>query len=691
MKKGQVFKILGLAISVTTLLSACAANPKILPNETKQMPKSADSVTDVSHLTVDQRSQLYYSILLAQLAEKKQLLDIAQSNFQDALFKTQSPELAGHSTKIALFQKDYPAAEQALSIWQKSDPNSIAPKQIALLIALHKNQNEKAYQQLLSIYQAKEQVATTLNTSNGQPLISSVLSNNELETGLKELLQLAYWKTPDVSGLESQLTGMANLLERYNQEQTNSRYLAITQTAEAFLHLKSRSPLSKLERVHRLLDGVIEQNPNFVGAIETKVQALALLSEQSSVDYLQAILNEQALSKAQITKLANLAYKQKDFDSAIVGFKRILEVEPDNSEVQFLLAGSYFGNKQYEQSAELFYQLALDDYRKEASAFYCGDSAERVEDTVKGLTCFEMVAVGKYFLEARQRMATIYANQEMYKVGAQSLEKAQSLVDFNERQLLLKYEVNYLIEHQQYQLARKRLETAIQLEPHNGTIYYLQLVLADKTLKRPQFLNKVKELQQQAPDQELRKEVTFSAVSILTNQQAHQAVFDLLDQEVTAFPRDGQLLYARALANEPLKRYDRLEQDLRLLLSFEPDNHNAQNALGYTLADLNKNLPEAQKLIESAYEADPDNDAILDSMGWIQYRLGNLSQALKYIQQSYDKAPVPEIAAHLGEILWQLGQHEKAKTVWQKALQQEPNNPYIRDTLARFPEANLTP
>ncbi len=672
---------------IATLLSACATNPKILPNEKPIDSTKTESVTNISHLSTDQRSQLYYSILLAKLAENKQLLDIAQSNYQDALVKTKSPELAGHSTKIALFQKDYLAAEQALAIWQSSKPDSSAPKQIALLIALHQNQPQEAYQQLIAIYPHEDNSLNDVTDSFSK----KPLSINELELGLKELLKLAYWKTPDVSSLENQVLGIAELLQRYNQENLNSNYLAITKTSEAFLHLKSRSPLNKLERIHLLLDQVIDKNPSFIGAIKIKAQALALLSEQKSAEFLQKIITEQALTKPQITKLANLAYQQKDFDSAIAGYNRVLAAEPDNSEAQFLLAGSYFGDKQYQQSAKLFYQLAIDDYRKGASAFYCGDSSERVKDIVKSLSCFEMVPVGQYFLEARQRMATIYANQEMYQVGAQSLEKGQSLVDFNQRQLLLNYEINYLLEHQQYVLARQRLESAIELNPHNGTIYYLQLVLADKTLSRKGFLAKVIHLQEQASDSELRKEVTFSAVNILTNKQAHQAVYDLLDKEVKLAPQELDLLYSRALANEPLKRFDRLEQDLRHLLSIDPEHIDAQNALGYTLADINKNLQEAKELIESAFQKEPENDAILDSMGWVQYRLGNLPEALKYIQMSYDKAPVPEIAAHLGEVLWQLGELEKAKVVWQKALQQAPHNPYILDTLARFPEAGLSP
>ena len=627
MRKGHIIGF----IFTGFLISACTTNPKILPAESTQVKNRVASVTDVSELSADQRSQLYYSILLARLAEKQQLLDIAQSNYQDALAKTQSPKLAGHSIKIALQQKDYQAANQALSIWQKNAPASNSPKKIALLIALHKRQPEQALEELVAIFPPK------LDATEVNPV-----SELELDKHFKEILSFAYSKTLDGKDLEQQLIGVASLLELYNDQYPNSPYACSTQTAEAFLKLKSRSPLSQLTRIHKLLDQVIEAKPKFNAAITTKVQALALTSDNKSQAFLKQILKNQSLNKSQVMELSNLAYRQKDYDSAAIGFKRVLDSEPDNSEAQFLLAGSYFANKDYETASDLFYQLAIDDYRKAASAFYCGDAAERHEDIVKSLSCLEMVPFSQYFLEARQRMATIYANQEMYKVGAESLEKAQSLVDFNQRQMLLKYEVNYLLEYQQFELAKQRLESAIQLDPNNGTIYYLQLLLADKTLNQTGFLAKVKQLQSQAPDIKLRKEVTFSAVGLLTDKKAYQLVFELLDREYQLSAQDLEILYARALSNEPLNRYDRLEKDLRLLLSIDPEHHNAKNALGYTLADLNKNLEEAKLLIEAAYEAEPENDAILDSMGWVQYRLGNLPAALKYIQMSYDKAPVPE-------------------------------------------------
>ncbi len=673
-------------ICALLLLSGCASAPKLLPNEKLTTPTQTSSKADISHLDPEQRSQLYYSILLANLAEKKQLFDIAQNNYQDALDKTKSSALASNSTRIALLQKNYPVAEKALEVWQQNAPLSTGPKKIGLLIALHQNQTEKAYQLLGTIITKLKTEARHIDDPE-KPLTPS-----ELDNQFKQLLQLAYYKTPDTLEFEKQVSSFGELLNRFNQEQTVTNDVwAITMAAEAFIQLKSRSPLSKLNRIHQLLDKSLSLRPDFIGAIETKAQALALISEEKSAEFLTEILQHQALSKTQVSNLANVVYKQNNFRTAVIGFRRILDAEPDNQQVKFLLAGSLYGNKEYQAASDLFWQLSLDDFRKPASSFYCADAAERIKDEVRSLSCYEMVPVGKYFMQARHRIAEIFANKAMYAEGAKSLQKAQTLVDFNQRQQLLKYEVNYLLENEQFALARQRLDSAIQLEPHNGTIYYLQLLLADKTLPESNFLQKVQQLQAQAPDTELRKQVTYGALELLTKRKKHLLIYQLLDREVSLYPKDPELLYSRALANQPLKRFDWLERDLRQLLNFDPDNIDAKNALGYTLADQNRNLDEALILIEQAYQAKPDNDAILDSMGWVHYRLGNLQKALNFITLSYQKAPVPEIAAHLGEILWQLGEQEKARQVWQKALQQEPQNQYILDTLARFPEADLTP
>ena len=144
------------------------------------------------------------------------------------------------------------------------------------------------------------------------------------------------------------------------------------------------------------------------------------------------------------------------------------------------------------------------------------------------------------------------------------------------------------------------------------------------------------------------------------------------------------LLYARAMAAEKTGRLDLLEKDLRSILEREPDHAQALNALGYTLADATDRHAEAYDLIRKALELRPNDFYILDSMGWVLYRLGRLDEAIDYLRKALNIRQDPEIAAHLGEVLWVRGEREQAKEVWETALQQTPEDTRLLDVIERF-------
>jgi Flp pilus assembly protein TadD len=131
-------------------------------------------------------------------------------------------------------------------------------------------------------------------------------------------------------------------------------------------------------------------------------------------------------------------------------------------------------------------------------------------------------------------------------------------------------------------------------------------------------------------------------------------------------------------------KFDVMEHELRKLIQLKPDMGHAYNALGYSLADRNERLDEAQKLIEKALVLSPDDYFILDSMGWVKYRRGQLAQALDYLKRAYAAQPDPEVAAHLGEVLWQQGKHEEAVKTWEEALQAHPENETLQKTAKKF-------
>ena len=171
---------------------------------------------------------------------------------------------------------------------------------------------------------------------------------------------------------------------------------------------------------------------------------------------------------------------------------------------------------------------------------------------------------------------------------------------------------------------------------------------------------------------------------ILLEDRRQQQAFDYLNEALHDLPGHEDLLYARGLLAAELNYLDVVEMDLRLLLERDPANAHALNALGYTLADRTERYEEAMGLIERALALRPDDPYIIDSMGWVHYRLGNNDESLKHLRIAYMARGDVEIAAHLGEVLWQSGLVDEANTVWDEALESQPDNPILVETLERL-------
>lgn len=190
--------------------------------------------------------------------------------------------------------------------------------------------------------------------------------------------------------------------------------------------------------------------------------------------------------------------------------------------------------------------------------------------------------------------------------------------------------------------------------------------------------------QASAADTQQRVQLTQAEAQLLREANQYQAAFDLLGQALEKMPNAPDLLYDHALAAEKVNRLDVLESNLKKLIELRPDNAQAYNALGYTLADRNQRIDEAYGLIETALKLAPDDPFILDSMGWVLYRMGRGKEALDYVQRAYQQRPDPEIAAHLGELLWSLGRRDEARKVWGESLKDNPGNEVLQATVKRF-------
>ena len=191
---------------------------------------------------------------------------------------------------------------------------------------------------------------------------------------------------------------------------------------------------------------------------------------------------------------------------------------------------------------------------------------------------------------------------------------------------------------------------------------------------------------QQLPTQnnQQRVQIIQAEALLLREAKAYQAAYDLLTRSLEKLPNHPDLLYEYAMAAEKVNRFDVMEQSLRKLIQLKPDHAHAYNALGYTLADRNERLSEALPLVEKALKLAPDDPFIMDSLGWVYYRMGNLPKALETLQRAYAKRPDPDIAAHLGEILWAQGRREEAAKLWRSSLKENPANEALLVMIKKF-------
>ncbi|WP_156501205.1 lipopolysaccharide assembly protein LapB, partial [Alcanivorax sp. HI0044] len=189
-------------------------------------------------------------------------------------------------------------------------------------------------------------------------------------------------------------------------------------------------------------------------------------------------------------------------------------------------------------------------------------------------------------------------------------------------------------------------------------------------------------LAQQQP--ELQDSLTITEAEMRSNNGDPQGAIALINNALRDQPDNTDLLYSRAMTAEKVGNLAQLEKDLKRIITLDPDDASALNALGYTLGNRTDRLDEAYQYVSRALELRPDDPAILDSMGWVLYKRGETEAARDYLRRAYEKFPDPEVAAHYGEVLWVLGAQNQARQVWRDTLESDPDAPHIREVMEKL-------
>jgi tetratricopeptide (TPR) repeat protein len=213
-----------------------------------------------------------------------------------------------------------------------------------------------------------------------------------------------------------------------------------------------------------------------------------------------------------------------------------------------------------------------------------------------------------------------------------------------------------------------------------------QIRIAYLLSKRGQFAE-ARQLLQQAPaaNDQQRVQLVMAEAQLLRDEKKFEEAYQLLNQTREKFPDQPDLIYDTAMMADQVGKPDVFEKLMRQLIKLKPDHAQAYNALGYGLLERNERIPEAMQLVEKALELAPDDASIMDSVGWGYYRNGKLDESVKILRRAYTASNAnPEIAAHLGEVLWVRGDKQEAKKIWQDSLKENSDNEQLQTVIKKF-------
>ena len=394
--------------------------------------------------------------------------------------------------------------------------------------------------------------------------------------------------------------------------------------------------VARLARKHRKLPEAQFAVAQAAIAAEDEGRALAAVREASR---LRPEWELPALFEAQVLQRSKP-------DAAIARLAAFLARNPDSREVRLNYARALVGERKYDEARAEFEKLV---------------AANPANPDL-------IYAVGLLAVQARE-----------YGVAEGNLRRALELGfrDANAARFTLG------------QIAEERKDFAAARDWYRsvtpGDHYLLSRVRYAQTLSREGNLDEARRfLRLQAAGEAQATPFVIAEAQILRDAGKHSDAYDLLGQALAKSPDQAELLYDHALTAEKLDRFDVLESNLRKLIQMQPKHAHAYNALGYSLADRNLRLDEAKTLIEKALELAPDDAAIVDSMGWVLYRMGDLKGAIQFLRRAFRGRQDGEIAAHLGEVLWMSGEREEASRIWDETLKNHPADEILLKTIQRL-------
>lgn len=557
----RLLKVLGFS---GLLLSGCATVVDAQAPDTSEYPIRPAMQPSL-------RAELIYQVLAAELAGKRDQLNVALDYYRKVAVVSDDPQVAERAAMLALLMKDNAAALDLTRRWRALAPTSDPSRQALALALLRNGQIDEAASHLEAVRQA----ASGKDKQQGFATLASLLSQ--------------------VDDKQAALRVMRQFGDRHPRSVFAQYYLAMLAAAAGDRALA----LTSLERA-------LAQDPKLVLAHLLRTR---LLMDQGDRDAALAGLAKAVAALPRDRNLrmnyARLLVDAGQLDKARREFATLLNQNPKDTDSVYALGVLATETRQFDLAESYFLDLIKRKVRLADAYFELGRIEEQRGNYAKANEWYGRVSGEERYLTAQLRKGVMLAKAGETAAFAQHFE----------------------------------------------------------TLRRDQPQNSITLYQAEA--------------EALREAERYQEAFDTLERGLALHSNDKDLLYARALVAEKLGRLDVLERDLRAILAADPKNGQALNALGYTLADRTDRYQEALGYIEQALALLPDDAAVLDSMGWVQYRLGDHAKALEYLRRAYQANPDAEIAAHLVEALWAAGQREEARRIWREALRKNPDSSHL--------------
>lgn len=448
----------------------------------------------------------------------------------------------------------------------------------------------------------------------------------------------------------------------------------------AVTYLKLEQPEKAVPYIEEILSSSHESPVDEAMAVKT-----LLAKEATSKDAYVVLskLNErQDKNKHLLVLQSRYAAQLQNYDEALALLDEVLAIDPSLHEVLVIKSRILSAQGKHEQATVLIKQV-LEKY-SENNALRLQYARMLVEQ--RSLE----EATEQYFIlhEKLPDDADITLSLALLYIETKKLDKAtealEYLIETDKKVSIANYYLARIAQNQ----GDEKQAIAYYLRVKSGDYFFdsqLRIGVLLAALGKPdEGLAKLEALAEEQVTWELRVKAYLAQGEILRNQNRFKEGVEMFSRALQQNREDTTLLYARGLMAEKVDRLDMAEADLLKVISKEPENADALNALGYTLADRTARYQEALDYIKRAAELVPDDPAILDSLGWVSYRLGKMDEARKWLSRAFEKLEDAEIAAHYGEVLWQLNQKEKAREVWNKGKAQNAENPVLIETLERI-------